>query len=166
MNLYVFGGEYSKRMAFNPSDYDVGELRELVYRGDGRYDRAYGIGGFLWPVTPNDLEDPDPETVKEWEQVVSGSATKPFLSNVPPDDEAEDVIFEWLEWLQSRAGFEGCLDALRYYRSIEWLTADAEETLQEYLIGVGRCPGNSADDLDRRDHMRSLMFIARLSSLG
>lgn len=152
-------------MAINPSEYDVGELRDLVYRGDDQFDRAYGEGGFLWPVTPDDLEAPDADSVREWEQVVSGSTTKPFLSTVPSTDEAEAVIFEWLEWLQSAAGFEGCLDALRYYRSIEWLTEDAEETLQEYLLGVGRAPGNAADDLDRCDHMQSLMFIARLSSM-
>jgi len=92
--------------------------------GDDRFDRTYGEGGFLWPVTPDDLEAPDADSVRGWEQVVSGSTTKPFLSTVPRTDEAEAVIFEWLEWLQSRAGFEGCLDALRYYRSIEWLTED------------------------------------------
>lgn len=156
-------------MSIDPADYDVTELRDMVWRGNGRYDRAYGEGGFLWPVTPADLEEPDPKSVQEWERIVSGSVTKPFLEEIPTTDdadEADDVVFRWLDWLQDRAGFQGCLDALRYYRSVEWITPEAEEALEEYLLGVGRRPGNDVDDLDRCDHMRSLMYIARLGSLG
>lgn len=151
-------------MAIDPSDYDVDELREMVEPGHDA-DRVYGEGGFLWPVTPPDLGDTDPEAVSEWERMVSGDTTKPFLEGVPAAVEAELVTFEWLEFLQSEAGYEGCLDALQYYRSIDWITEDAEEQLQNYLLGVGRRPGNGVDELDRRDHMRSLAYIARLSSL-
>lgn len=150
-------------MAIDPSNYDVDELRNMVRPGHDA-DRVYGEGGFLWPVTPPDVGEPGPEATKEWERMVSGHTTKPFLEGVPDGEEADQIAFEWLEFLQAEAGYEGCLDALRYYRSIEWITGDAEEDLQNYLLGVGRQPGNGVDDLDRRDHMRSLAYIARLSA--
>lgn len=92
-----------------------------------------------------------------------GDLEKPYLLGLPGSYVAEVVVFEWLEFLVDRAGFRRTLDVLRYYRSIDWLTEDAENRLREYLQSFD---GGGADGrLDRSDHLLSLVYIARLAAM-
>jgi archaellum component FlaD/FlaE len=89
---------------------------------------------------------------------------KPYLPALPADYGAEMLVFEWVEDLLSTAGPRGAVEALRYYESVEWLGADARESLEEYLLGVD-VPERTSADLDREDHARSLVYVARLAAM-
>lgn len=101
------------------------------------------------------------------EQLLIHQATageRPYLQTIPSGYAAESVVFDWLGFLVDRAGYRATLDALRYYRSVGWLTAEAEDQLTEYLRGFPAPP--TGESLDVEDHQQSLVFVAKLSSLA
>ena len=91
--------------------------------------------------------------------------TKPYLGDIPQKYAAERVIFDWLEFLVLKGGFKRTMDALRYYRTIDWITADVESALQDYLVGFSDA-GHGTHDLDVDDHQLSLVYVARLASMS
>ncbi|MFC7228251.1 flagella E [Salinirubellus salinus] len=100
------------------------------------------------------------------EQLLIHQATagqRPYLEAVPSGYAAESVVFDWLAFLVDRAGYRATLDALRYYRSVGWLTERAEDQLAEYLRGFPAPPAGESLDVD--DHQQSLVFVAKLASL-
>jgi flagellar protein FlaE len=97
--------------------------------------------------------------------MVAEQMTKPYLDSLPQKYAAERVIFDWLEFLVLKAGFKRAMDALRYYRTIDWITDDVEAALQDYLVGFTD-EGRGAHDLDVDDHQLSLLYVARLASMS
>ena len=100
------------------------------------------------------------------EQLLVHQATageRPYLETVPSGYAAESVVFDWLGFLVERAGYRETVEALRYYRSVGWLTERAEDQLTEYLRGFPDPPAGESLDVD--DHQQSLVFVAKLSSL-
>ena len=90
---------------------------------------------------------------------------KPYLDALPDTYAAEIAIFEWLEFVLARAGFKRTLDVLGYYREMGWITESVESALREYM----RCcdaPAEATAELDRSDHVLSLVYVARLASMG
>ncbi len=96
--------------------------------------------------------------------MVTEEMTKPYLGSLPQKYAAERVIFDWLEFLVLKGGFKRTMDALRYYRTIEWITPDVEDALQDYLVGFTE-DGQGSHDLDVDDHQLSLLYVARLASM-
>ncbi|AUV81550.1 hypothetical protein C2R22_07675 [Salinigranum rubrum] len=96
--------------------------------------------------------------------MVAEEMTKPYLGSLPQKYAAERVIFDWLEFLVLKGGFKRTMDALRYYRTIEWITPDVEDALQDYLVGFTE-DGQGGHDLDVDDHQLSLLYVARLASM-
>ena len=93
-----------------------------------------------------------------------GGLSKPYLGSLPDAYAAERLVFDWLEFLVLKGGFKRTMDALRYYHTVEWLTADVEAELQDYLVGFsGEVSETTEYDVD--DHHLSLVYIARLASM-
>jgi archaellum component FlaD/FlaE len=97
--------------------------------------------------------------------MIAEEMTKPYLGDIPQKFAAERVVFDWLEFLVLKGGFKRTMDALRYYRTIGWITADVESALGDYLIGFSD-DGAGAHDLDVDDHQLSLVYVARLASMS
>jgi archaellum component FlaD/FlaE len=91
--------------------------------------------------------------------------TKPYLDSLPQKYAAERVIFDWLEFLVLKGGFKRTMDALRYYRTIDWITDDVEAALQDYLVGFTD-DGSGGQYMDVDDHQLSLLYVARLASMN
>jgi archaellum component FlaD/FlaE len=96
--------------------------------------------------------------------MVTEEMTKPYLGSLPQKYAAERVIFDWLEFLVLKGGFKRTMDALRYYRTIEWITPGVEDALQDYLVGFTE-DGQGGHALDVDDHQLSLLYVARLASM-
>lgn len=98
------------------------------------------------------------------ETAASEGLSKPYLADLPSAYAAERLVFDWLEFLVLKGGFKRAMDALRYYRTVGWLTGDVEAELRDYLVGFsGEVSDTETYDVD--DHHLSLVYIARLSSM-
>lgn len=154
-------------MTMNPNDYDPDELRQDADPADGAF---LGHSGIAAPEEGSSVGADEVLRSNQYRELFlleqatdRGNLEKPYLSGLPGSYAAEVVVFEWLEFLVDRAGFRRTLDVLRYYRSIDWLTEDAENRLREYLQSFD---GGGADGrLDRSDHLLSLVYIARLAAM-
>lgn len=118
--------------------------------------------------TPERLLVTDPERELSRLEAAADPATlsRPYLSSIPDSTVAFEEVFDWLSYLLSSVGRRKTLEALRYYRTIGWIDGGAEESLRNYcrLFDDGETPAEPA--LFRRDHVVSLVFIARLASMA
>mgnify|MGYP000501254610 CR=1 FL=1 len=155
-------------MTINPRDYDPGELQEMLDEGSMPGARNGGEGEFEWASVPPSGEALASNQYRELfmlQSMGSGEDGKPYLAELPGDYGAELVIFEWLDFLISKAGLKATLEALRYYESVGWLSEAVAEDLEEYLLGLD-APDDAEADLDREDHSLSLVYVARLAAMG
>lgn len=160
-------------MTINPRDYDLDELRKIA-----RQQRPNGLGD------DDELDPTDLEVAFEGEEDVAAGSSfraglyrellpflgdgidKPYLEGLPQKYAAEFVLFEWLEFLLMHSGYQGASDALDYYESTDWITEDVQNSLSEYLRGIDETGSNDGNDLGVDDHMLSLVYIAKLSSMA
>jgi flagellar protein FlaE len=166
-------------MTINPRDYDLNELREMARkRGDidpediegsesdpaelGLDALAEAAGGSGGSAAAGDSLRSG--LYRELLPLLGSSddVEKPYLRHIPDSYAAEFVVFEWLEFLLLHAGYKGATDALAYYESIDWLTEDAESTLNDYLLGIDENAGSGDSDLTVDDHLLSLVYVAKL----
>lgn len=165
-------------MHLDPDDYDPSELRRIARDAsgirNGEFTRFEDRSPFRFD---NPLYDtgrrPASEALRssQLEHLLvhqsrgdDSTVQKPYLRSLPDKYGAERVVFDWLEFLVLKGGFKRAMDALRYYQSVNWLTADVEETLRDYLLGFS-ADVEESDDLDVDDHLLSLVYIARLASM-
>jgi archaellum component FlaD/FlaE len=142
------------RFAGGPRQYDEPSHRR---RGNA----APGRGVAADALRSNQLE----QLFLHQSAMVTEEMTKPYLAGLPQKYAAERVIFDWLEFLVLKGGFKRTMDALRYYRTIEWITPEVEDALQDYLVGFTE-DGQGSHDLDVDDHQLSLLYVARLASMS
>jgi flagellar protein FlaE len=93
------------------------------------------------------------------------SHEKPYLGALPETYAAEFVVFEWLEFLLMHSGYKGADEALAYYESIDWITEAVQADLSDYLLGIDETATNDGNNLSVDDHMLSLVYIAKLTSM-
>ncbi|WP_458207002.1 FlaD/FlaE family flagellar protein [Haladaptatus sp. NG-SE-30] len=155
-------------MTIKPADYDLRELRRMADEDESPLDLSSGGD----ERTAEDLFrlGQREELMKLQTQVLaSGSLPeKPYLTALPNRYGAEVIVFEWLDFLVEKAGFENTGNALSYYQDIDWLSEDAHESLRAYMFGFSeddRFGATGPADLDTSDHVLSLVYIARLASL-
>jgi len=160
-------------MSINPRDYDLDELRKMARKrgGDtnGGESNESDLGGFE-PLDSggNDVADGGSFRAGLYRELLpleaGGDSTKPYLDTLPQNYAGEHLVFEWLEFLLLHAGYHGASEALDYYESVDWITEDCESALNDYLLGLD---DQAADDntLDVDDHLLSLVYIAKLSSM-
>jgi flagellar protein FlaE len=150
-------------MGLDPNDYDLDDLRDAAIsaelgEGDPRIERA----------AERQLDGRRAEQYRELLklQAADEDATgRPHLDTMPDAYAAELVVLEWLEFLNATAGFEGALDAIRYYRSIGWIAENVEQELRDYMTGVNARDSDAAPGIDVDDHVESLVFIAQLAAM-
>lgn len=154
-------------MTMNPNDYDPNELRNAGDDADGAFLGGPGGRGAdgSGPLGADEvLQSNQYRELFLLERTTGADGLeKPYLPTLPQSYAAELLIFEWLEFLVDRTGFRRTLDALRYYRSIDWLAEDTENRLREYLQSFD--DGGSDEGLDRSDHLLSLVYVARLAAM-
>jgi flagellar protein FlaE len=162
-------------MSINPRDYDLDELRKMARKRGGQTNGGgeaeepdIGLGS----VGPTESEVTAGGSFREglYRELLpleagSGETTKPYLTELPETYAGENLVFEWLEFLLLHAGYQGATEALDYYESIGWVTDDAEAALNEYLLGLDGEGANDGNSLDVDDHLLSLVYIAKLSSM-
>ena len=155
-------------MTLNPREYDPEELRSAARAGGDENIRELK------------------ERLKEHEQTTEGSVRsdqlkqllfmhssasaegleRPYLESMPGKYAAEITLFEWLDFLLERGGVKRALKAIEYYETVGWVSEDAAERLQSHVRGFsGPADDESHTDLEMADHVLSLVYIARLSSM-
>jgi len=137
-------------MAIDGTDGDYSGLRDVT---SGFHTRP-GDGAADWP-----------RRLLLVENAVDHDMAKPYLASLPQSYAAELLVFEWLTFLLEEGGSKGMEDAFRFYRSIDWLTEDAEAGLREYVHGLDGS-GNEEGSLGMDEHVESLIYITRLASMG
>lgn len=167
-------------MPIDPREYDVSELRRVsrgtVSGADGDHDetgrrapdrrrrpraeRARRFTGRGSDGAGDALRAAQFRELRELHSLAGGR--KPYLPALPDAFSAEFAVVEWLEFLLSKAGYRGTLDALAYYARIGWISEAVREELRPYLRGLD-APAE-AGRLDREAHRQSLVYIARLVS--
>lgn len=183
-------------MTIDPGAYDPDELRRLAHGshdagrraaggGDRRSDRSFAGGA----PRPGAAGSPGraTESLRAAQvdqlfflQSATDGLEKPYLRELPASFAAEEVVFEWLDFLVERGGFRRTYEALRYYRSIGWLAEPVVEDLEAYLAGFPPTAEPSVDGSDATggatardhdaafdvdDHRLSLVYVARLAAL-
>jgi flagellar protein FlaE len=152
-------------MSINPRDYDLAELRRLA---DGPEPSVNGNGGVGVEAAGDERVDTSALRDGLYRELLpleagSGSVEKPYLPDLPESYVGEQFLFEWLEFLQTKAGYQGATEALSYYESIGWITPAVETDRGDYLLGID--DGEATGDLDIDDHVISLAYIAKLASM-
>lgn len=162
-------------MTIDPDEYDINELRDMARERFGppgdteesaEEDPVFSAGPDA--AGPRSRDSFHARLYRELLPLESqdGDRSRPYLDSLPETYAAEVVVFEWLGFLLERAGYKQATEALDYYESIDWLTADVESTLRDYLLGIDEPAVSEAADLDVDDHLLSLVYIARLVSMA
>lgn len=100
---------------------------------------------------------------------VNGSVDKPYLTLLPDGYDAEVLVMEWLAYLVDESSVRETLQAIRYYRNIEWISDAVAEDLRTMLGGVdsgatsARTDGSGLSQLSIEHHQASLAFINHLT---
>lgn len=155
-------------MSINPREYDVGELRDRSGRatnGDG--------DEFIYPAERRSARSSqDALSAGQYRELLllqsrhrQADHTKPYLETLPGTPEAERTVFEWLEFLMETGGYKRTCDALRHYRSLDWITESVEHTLRDYLTGVPEVPATETRPYEPSDHLTSLIHVGRLAAV-
>ena len=155
-------------MSIKPADYDLRELRRMAAEDESPLDL---------PVSESEGTTEDLLRLGQREELLKlqtkllasgGLPKKPYLTGLPSRYGAEVIVFEWLDFLIEKAGFEHTGNALSYYADVDWVSDDAYESLKSYMYGFSeadRFGTDGPEPLDTSDHVLSLIYIARLASL-
>lgn len=150
----------------NPRDYDIDELQGGTPGRLGRGRDSDPTGGRDGPLPADEIVRSNQfRELLLLESAADEDLEKPYLTRLPESYAAELTLFEWLEFLMTKGGTRGTIEALQYYESIGWLTRDVEDLLQEYMRSIDE-PEGQTDSLDRTDHALSLVYVARLASMA
>lgn len=160
-------------MVPTPGDYDLRDLRRIA-DPNRETPAEFEDDGEQLPASPDDVlrHSQRDELVRLQSQFSAAGALpeKPYLERLPDRYGAEVVVFEWLDFLINKAGFENTGNALEYYEEVGWMTETVREDLREYMRGFSEVESFDPDrpgpaDLDVDDHVLSLVYIARLASV-
>ena len=161
-------------MKLDPDNYDPDELRRMAEtrthgtrRRDERENGEFSFGNVVDRPSRRAGENLRSNKLEQLFLYESAAADveKPYLRALPDSYAAERVVFDWLEFLVLKSGFKRTFEALRYYRSIDWITEDVSSELEDYLVGFSDDVDGGVD-LDIEDHQLSLVYVARLASMG
>lgn len=159
-------------MPLNPRDYDPEELRSAANEELG--DR--NLRELRERIADHD-HSPDAKQalrstqVKELLLRESGTEPtdmeRPYLSAIPQVYAARLTLFEWLDFLLQRAGVRRTLEAIDYYADIGWIADSVAAELRDHVRAFDALPEEGASKpLEVPDHILSLVYIARLESMG
>ena len=159
-------------MPTEPGAYDLRELRRIA--DPNRETPTEFEDGADLPASPEEMlrHTERDELVRLQSRLAAsgGLPEKPYLRGLPDQYGAEVVVFEWLDFLINKAGFENTGNALEYYEEVSWITERTRQDLREYMRGFSEVESFDPDhpgpaELDVDDHVLSLVYIARLASV-
>ncbi|NEU58887.1 FlaD/FlaE family flagellar protein [Halorussus sp. MSC15.2] len=159
-------------MPTTTGDYDLRELRRLA--DPNRETPEEFEDDAELPASPEEVlrHSERDELVRLQSQFSAAGVLpeRPYLEALPNQYSTEVVVFEWLDLLINKAGFENTGNALEYYEEVGWITTRVRENLREYMRGFSEVDSFDPDkpgpaDLDVDDHVLSLVYIARLASV-
>ncbi|WP_435180933.1 FlaD/FlaE family flagellar protein [Halorussus sp. AFM4] len=159
-------------MPTTTENYDLSDLRRLA-DPDRETPAVFDDGADL-PASPEEVlrHSERDELVRLQSQFSAAGALpeKPYLEALPDQYSTEVVVFEWLDLLINKAGFENTGNALAYYEEVGWITERVRDDLREYMRGFSEVESFDPDkpgpaDLDVDDHVMSLVYVARLASV-
>ncbi len=155
-------------MSIRPADYDLRELRRMAAEDEPPLE-------LIASEDEQSAEDllrlgQREELMKLQTKLLAsgGLPEKPYLTGLPTRYGAEVIVFEWLDFLIEKSGFEHTGNALSHYADIDWVSDGAYESLKSYMYGFSetdRFGSEGPEPLDTSDHVLSLIYIARLASL-
>jgi archaellum component FlaD/FlaE len=164
-------------MSINPSEYDLGELRDAAdveLRGDGG---GSGSSTFEPPLVNDAVAPPRApaaetfrasvyETMSEREAAARAEALeRPYLTAVPASYVGVMKVLEWLDFLLQQVGRDGAAAAIDYYEDIGWVSAAAADDLRTHLAGLDVVTlGEREPSLD--DHLVSFEYVTKLASFA
>ena len=163
-------------MSINPSDYDLDELRKMARERGGETGtstevKEKDLGDITDSTTTGNPSGGTPSSFRAslYRELLpleaTNDTTKPYLDALPEQYAAENLIFEWIEFLLLHAGYKGAMDALDYYESVDWITEECESSLNDYMLGLEEEVGGEPSELDIDDHLLSLVYIGKLASM-
>jgi flagellar protein FlaE len=160
-------------MSLNPRDYDLDELRRMARERGGQTadDPVEDSDIDLGSVGPSESPPSADSSFRAglYRELLpleaASDASKPYLDGLPEHYAGEHLLFEWLEFLLMHAGYQGANEAIDYYESVDWITEDVQSQLNDYLLGLDEQAPADPADLDVDDHLLSLVYIAKLSSM-
>lgn len=154
-------------MTIDPREYDPNELRRAV-EGDDK-----NLRELKNRMAEHDHSAEDVLRSAQLKQLLlmessapEGALERPYLETIPGKYAAEITLFEWLDFLLGRIGVKETLSAVDYYESIGWLGEPAAAELKDHARAFEDPGVDDHRDLDMSDHVLSLVYIARLSSMG
>lgn len=154
-------------MTIDPREYDPNELRRAV-AGDDK-----NLREIKERMAEHDHSAEDVLRSAQLKQLLlmessasPESLERPYLESIPGKYAAEITLFEWLDFLLGRVGVRETLSVVDYYEQIGWLGENAAEELRDHARAFEEVAVNDPRDLDMADHVLSLVYIARLSSMG
>ena len=159
-------------MPLNPRDYDPDELRAAAGEELGNRNLRELRERIASQDHGQDAESAlRSSQVKELLLRESGmdpsELTRPYLEVLPDAYAARLTLFEWLEFMLERGGVRRTLEALEYYATIGWVSEQVAEELRDHVRAFDTLPADEETErLQVPDHVLSLVYVARLSSMG
>lgn len=158
-------------MPLDPSDYDPDELRSAAEDelGDRNLrelreriaDHDHGVEA-EGALQSNQIK----ELLLRESGMDPSQLSRPYLDSVPTAYAARLTLFEWLDFLLQRGGVRRTLEALEYYADIGWIAGNVADGLRDHVRAFDSLPEDAATKpLEVPDHVLSLVYIARLSSM-
>lgn len=131
------------------------------------------VEGLRSRIADADIDASNPrssERVRELLRIETGTdpehLERPFLTTIPDQYAGRLTLFEWLHFVLGRAGVRRALEAVEYYEKVGWISGGVAEELRDHVRAfrdVAR--EEETTDLDRTDHVMSLVYVARLASM-
>ena len=159
-------------MSLNPRDYDPDELRRAADEE---------LGGRNLRELRERIAETEPsadaakalrsDQIKELLLLESGAQPedleRPYLDALPDAYAARLMLFEWLDFLLQRGGVRQTLEALDYYADLGWISSSVAENLRDHVRAFDTLPDEAElMPLEVADHILSLVYVARLASMG
>lgn len=147
-------------------------------KSEVEFDRKVGDDDGNEAVPPDDeladldLDGTDDAEPPEPDRPSTVGPEKPYLTELPGGYGAELLVMEWLDYLVSESSISEAIRALRYYRTVDWISDDVASHLQSVLSGatppreLATPDGGLPAELSVEHHSQSLEFVSRLSALG
>ena len=90
------------------------------------------------------------------------------LHKVPETPRETILLLKWLEFLLSKAGYDGLEEVLGYYVDIGWISEDVMFRMIKYARGIKmpQIPEREDGLMTTQDHIISLLFIEALKNGG
>lgn len=91
---------------------------------------------------------------------------RPYINSFPEGYVAEHLILDWIEFLVFESGIDRARASFEYYDDIGWIGDGAVETLKDYADTFSGVDIEDSRPLTLDHHRVSLVYVARLVSMG